>query len=380
MVLALQEDDRAPGVRMIPVARPNLGEEESKAVLDVLQSGMLAQGPRVKAFEEAFAAYVGRKHAVAVCNGTAALQVALLGHGIGRGDEVVVPPLTFFASAATVLQCGARVRFADIEEDTYNLDPEKARVAISKKTKMVMPVHLFGQTATMDPLNELAAEHDLIVLEDACQAHGAEYRGRRAGALGHTACFSFYPTKNMTTTEGGMIVTDDEDVARKCRMLRDQGQSAKYMHDLVGFNLRMTEVCAAIGLVQLRRLDGFVRRRRETAKVLTEGLRDVEGLVPPSERPDRLHSFYQYIVRATSEFPLSRDGLVKHLNEAGVGSRPSYPMPLYDQKAMAGQAHRRCRIAERIIPQLFELPVHPLVTNADREAIVAAVRATRKPL
>ena len=363
---------------MIPVARPNLGDEEKRAVLEVLDSGILAQGPRVKAFEEAFAAYVGRKHAVAVCNGTAALHVALLAHGIGKGQEVLVPPLTFFASAATVLLCGARVRFADVEEDTYNLDPGKAKRALTAKTMAIMPVHLFGQTATMDPIRELAAERDLVVIEDACQAHGATYQGRKAGALGHTACFSFYPTKNMTTTEGGMVVTDDDAVAERCRMLRDQGQSAKYVHDIVGFNLRMTEVCAAIGLVQLRRLDGFVQRRRETARYLTEHLQDVKGFVLPVERPDRTHSFYQYVVRATPKFPMPRDELVKFLTDRGVGSRPSYPMPLYEQKALAGVKHRRCRVAERVIPQMFELPVHPLVSDADRETIVAAVREAGK--
>src|SRR3990170_400238 len=205
-----------------------------------------------------------------------------------------------------------------------------------------MSVHLFGQTATMAPILELAAERDLLVIEDACQAHGAEYQGRKAGAFGESACFSFYPTKNMTTTEGGMVVTDDGALAERCRMLRDQGQSAKYVHDLVGFNLRMTEVCAAIGLVQLRKLDGFVRRRRETARALTEGLADVKGLVPPAERPDRVHAFYQYVVRPTPRVPVSRDGLVAFLNGRGVGSRPSYPLPLYAQKALAGLPHRRC--------------------------------------
>ncbi len=361
---------------MIPIAKPNFDEEERKAVLEVLDSGMLAQGPKVRAFEEAFARYVGRKHAIAVSNGTAALHLALLAHGIGKGHEVIVPPLTFFACAAAVLHCGARVRFADIERDTYTLDPGKLRRALTKKTRAIMPVHLFGQTASMDPIRELARENDLLVLEDACQAHGAEYKGRKAGALGDTACFSFYPTKNMTTTEGGMIVTDDDGVADRCRMLRDQGQSAKYMHDLVGFNYRMTDVCAAIGLVQLSKLDAFVRRRRETAHYFTDGLEEVRGLVPPAEPDDRVHAFYQYIVRV-ERFPMGRDDLVKFLNDRGVGSRPSYPMPMYAQRALAGTKHRRCPVAERVIPKLLELPVHPLVSDADREAVVNAVRAAR---
>jgi dTDP-4-amino-4,6-dideoxygalactose transaminase len=361
---------------VIPIAKPNFDDAERRAVLEVLDSGMLAQGPRVRAFEEAFAAYVGRKHGIAVCNGTAALHVALLAHGIGKGHEVIVPPLTFMASAATVLHTGARVRFSDIERTTYNLDPAKLARALTKKTMAIMPVHLYGQTATMDPIVEFAKENSLLVLEDACQAHGATYRGRKAGAIGDAACFSFYPTKNMTTTEGGMIVTDDDAVAEKCRMLRDQGQSAKYLHDLVGFNLRMTEVCAAIGLVQLGKLDGFVARRRETAHFLTERLAAVKGLVPPAEPDDRVHAFYQYIVRV-EKFPRSRDDLVAYMNEKGVGCRPSYPMPLYHQKALAGQKYRRCPVAEKVIPKILELPVHPLVSDADRDTIVRTLVAAK---
>jgi len=361
---------------LIPVARPNFDDRERKAVLEVLDSGMLAQGQRVKAFEDAFARYVGRKHGVAVCNGTAALHVALLAHGIGKGHEVLVPPLTFFASAATVLQTGARVRFTDIEATTYNMDPERLGRALTKRTKAIMPVHLFGQTASMDPIVDFAKENGLLVIEDACQAHGARYKGRMAGALGDTACFSFYPTKNMTTTEGGMIVTDDDAVADACRKLRDQGQSSKYMHDLVGFNFRMTDVAAAIGLVQLAKLEGFVARRRETARFLTERLAAVKGLVPPAEPEDRTHAFYQYIVRV-EKFPRSRDDLVKFLTDHGVGSRPSYPMPVYAQKALADHKHRRCAVAERVIPKLLELPVHPLVSDADRETIAQTVLAAR---
>lgn len=363
---------------MIPIARPNFDDEEKRAVLEVLDSGVLAQGPKVKAFEEAFATSVGRRHGIAVCNGTAALHVALLAHGIGKGHEVIVPPLTFFASAATVIHTGARVRFADVEADTYNLDPDRLKRAVTKKTKGVMPVHLFGQTATMAPIREFAAERDLLVLEDACQAHGAEYEGKKAGGLGQTACFSFYPTKNMTTSEGGMVVTDDDGVAERCRLLRSHGESAKYRHDLVGFNLRMTEVCAAIGLVQLRKLDGFVRRRRENAHHFTEGLKDLKGILTPAEREDRVHAFYQYVVRTTSAAPVTRDDLVKSLNERGVGSRPSYPMAVYQQKALEGQKHRRCAVAEKVIPRMLELPVHPLVSDGDREAIVAAVRDVLK--
>src|SRR5512136_490826 len=257
---------------MIPIAKPLLGAEELAAVKEVLESGRLVQGPKVEAFEKAFASYLGRKHAIAVATGTAALQVALLAHGIGRGQEVIVPPLTFFASASTVLQAGAKPVFADVDRSSYNLDPAQLPAAITRRTAAVMPVHLYGQTVDMAPVLEAAKDHDVLVIEDACQAHGAEYHGKKAGNLGDSACFSFYATKNMTTGEGGMVVTDRDDVAEKARLLRDHGQTSKYVHASLGYNLRMTEMAAAIGLVQLHKLECWVRKRRENAKALTKGL------------------------------------------------------------------------------------------------------------
>ena len=355
---------------MIPIARPLLGDEEFAAVREVLASGILAQGERIRAFEEAFAAYEGRKHGIAVANGTAALQLALMAHGIRRGHEVLIPPLSFFATASTVLLCGARPAFVDIDPSTYTMDPAKVAEAVSRKTTALVPVHLYGQTAEMDPILEVAREKDLTVIEDACQAHGAEYRGKKAGNLGDTACFSFYATKNMTTGEGGMIVTDDADVAQKARLLRDHGQASKYRHVVVGTNARMTEVAAAIGLVQLRKLDGWVARRRANASELTKRLQVIKGLVPPAEGPGRVHSFYQYVVRVESDFPMTRDEIVKALEATGVGARPSYPMALYRQDALRSLRLRgRCPVAESIIERLFELPVHPGLTAEDVDRI-----------
>ena len=308
---------------MIPIAKPLLGAEELAAIQEVLDSGRLVQGPKVEAFEKAFADYVGRKHAVAVANGTAALHVALLAHGIGKGAEVVIPPLTFFATASTALSVGARPVFADVDRASYNLDPGKLPAQITRRTAAVVPVHLYGQTADMDPILEAARDHDAIVIEDAAQAHGAEYKGKKAGRFGDSACFSFYATKNMTTGEGGMIVTDRDDVAEKARLLRDHGQAAKYEHVLLGFNLRMTEIAAAIGLVQLKKLDGWVRARRANAKALSKGLEGIEGLVPPAEGNWMVHAYYQYIVRAEPPFHRTRDELVAALVEDGIGSRPS---------------------------------------------------------
>ncbi|MGQ0796766.1 MAG: DegT/DnrJ/EryC1/StrS family aminotransferase [Methanobacteriota archaeon] len=365
---------------MIPIARPILGDEEVAAVRDVLASGMLAQGPKVKAFEAAFAAYVGRRHGVAVANGTAALHVALMAHGIKSGQDVLVPPLTFFATASTVLHVGARPVFVDVDRATYNMDPEKVKAVATRKAAAVMPVHLYGQTAEMDPIRETARELGVPVIEDAAQAHGAQYHGKKAGNLGDTACFSFYPTKNMTTGEGGMIVTDDDAVAEKARLLRDHGQAAKYEHAILGYNLRMTDVAAAIGLVQLTKLDGWVQKRRANAHAISKGIDGIEGLVPPAEGNWMVHAFYQYVVRADPGFPLARDEIVTTLKEEGVGCRPSYPMPLYKQKALRDLRVRgRCPVAESVVGRLFELPVHPGLTTADVERIVDTVDRLAKP-
>ena len=365
---------------MIPIARPLLGDEEADAVREVLASGALAQGARVRAFEEAFATYVGRRHGVAVCNGTAALHVALLAHGLHAGQEVLIPPLTFFASASTVLLCGARPGFVDVDPAHYTMDPAKLGAGMTRKTAAIMPVHLYGQTADMDPLLEAARARDVRVVEDACQAHGAAYRGRKAGALGDSACFSFYPTKNMTTGEGGILVTDDDEVAASARLLRDHGQTSKYEHAVVGFNLRMTEIAAAIGLVQLKKLDGWVARRRQNARFLTKALDGLEGLVPPSEGPGRTHSFYQYVVRAEPGFPLTRDEIVQTLADEGIGCRPSYPMPLYKQKALRDRkVFGRCPVAEQVVGRLFEIPVHPGLTSEDLDRIAEALDRLGRP-
>jgi len=365
---------------MIPIARPILGEEELAAVKEVLASGMLAQGPNVKAFEAAFARDLGRKHGIAVANGTAALHIALLAHTIGSGGEVIVPPLTFFATASTVLLCGAKPAFVDVDGSQYNLDPGKVATSINRKTSAIMPVHLYGQTTEMEPIVDSAKEHGIPVIEDAAQAHGAEYHGKKAGNLGDTACFSFYATKNMTTGEGGMIVTDNDEIADKARLLRDHGQASKYQHVLVGYNYRMTEIAAAIGLVQLQKLDGWVKQRRANAAALTKGLEGIEGLVPPSEGNWMVHSYYQYIVRREDSFPISRDEIVRLLTEDGIGSRPSYPMPLYQQKALRDLRIRgRCPVAEDVVPRLFELPVHPGVGPAEIERILAAVERIARP-
>ena len=365
---------------MIPTGRPTLGAEELNAIREVLESGMVVQGPKVAAFEKAFAQYLGVRNAVAVNSGTAALHIAFLAFGIKNGQEVVMPPLTFFATASTVLMCGARPVFADVEKDLYTLDPKDTRKAIGPKTEMIVPVHLYGQAADMDPLLELASEKGLRVVEDAAQAHGATYKGRKAGAMGDAACFSFYATKTMTTGEGGMVVTNDDEIAEKCRLLRDHGQAAKYEHVVLGYNYRMTEIAAAIGLVQLNKLDSFIVRRRHNAALLTQGLGAVDSVTPPIEGPDRLHTYYQYILRLETGYPKPRSELMGLLEKEGIASKPSYPMPLYQQKALKGKVKaRKCKVAEDVLPRLMELPVHPLVPRSGLETAIEVVKSASKP-
>lgn len=360
---------------MIPIAKPNIGKEEEEAVLEVLRSGMLAKGPKHKEFEENFAKYIGTEHAVSTSSGTTALHIALLAIGIGKDDEVIIPPVTFFATASTVLFCGAKPVFVDIDPDTFNMDMGKIEEAITPNTKAVMPVHMYGQPVDMDPLVEIAERHNLKVIEDACQSHGAEYNGKKVGRFGSASCFSFYPTKNMVVGEGGMIVTDSQDVKTECMLLRDHGEITHYEHVVLGHNFRMTEIGAAIGIEQLKKLPDFVQKRRENAGMLDEGLRDLEGIQTPVVIENATHVYYQYIIKVDEGFPLDRDQLVEYLKQKGIGARPSYPKPLSEQAILRtlGVA-ADCPVARVTLPKMMELPVHPLVSKDDITYIVDTVR------
>jgi len=359
-------------LKTIPIAAPQMGDEERSAVLAVLDSGQLAQGPVVEAFEEEFARWCGVRHAVAVSSGTAALHLLLLAHGIKEGDEVITPALTFVASANVALYVGARPVFADIELETYCIDPALVEAAITPRTRAIMPVDLYGHPAAIDDLRHIADRRGLIVIEDACQAHGAQIRGKKTGALGVDATFSFYPTKNMTTAEGGMVTTDDGGIADKVRVLRQHGARDRYKHDVLGFNYRMTDISAAIGRAQLAKLDRLNEVRRRNAAALSRGLTGLPGLVPPTERPGFHHVYHQFTVRVEND----RDGVQKRLRDLGIGTAVHYPIPvhrqpLYEELGYGAVSLPNSELAAR---QVLSLPVHPALHDSDVKRIIDSVR------
>jgi perosamine synthetase len=357
----------------IPIARPQIGEEEKRQVLEVLMSGALVAGRRVAAFEDAFAAYLGAPHALATSSGSAALHVALLALGIGPGDRVITTPLTFAASSNAILHAGARPVFVDVDPQTGNLDPNAVEAVLrADGARAILVVHLYGLPADLPAFRRLADRYDAVLIEDCAQAHGAAIGDRRVGTVGEAAVFSFYPTKNMTTGEGGMVVTADAGVAKRVRLLVDPRGDEEYANEVVGFNYRLTEIGGAIGLVQLAHLEGRNERRREHARRLSRGLGDLPWLRVPIEPPGYRHVYHQYTVRV----PRRRDALAKHLTAAGVGCRVYYPR-LVPQTA----AYRRLGFvgtypnAEALTREVLSLPVHPALSSEDLETIIATVRA-----
>jgi dTDP-4-amino-4,6-dideoxygalactose transaminase len=358
---------------MIPIAKPLLGQEEIDGVAEVIRSGIVAEGPRTKEFEDAFKEYVGAGHAIAVSSGTAALHVALLAKGIGKGDEVITTPFTFIATANSVLYTGAKPVFADIEPDTFNIDPEDIKRKITKRTKAIIPVDLYGHPAEMKAIMEIAEDKGLAVIEDACQAHGARYHGKAAGSF-DIGCFSFYPTKNMTTGEGGIITCNDPAVAEKARMIKSHGSKIRYYHDMIGFNLRMTDLGAAIGLAQLKKVEAFNQKRIENSALMSEKLKGVRGIVTPVVRQGCRHVFHQYTIRVTDGFPTDRDGLSKVLNATGIGNSVFYPVPIHMQKLYKELGYEESHpVAERAAREVMSLPVHPSITKEDIEIIANAI-------
>jgi len=360
----------------IPIAKPLIGDEEINAVVEVLKSGMLAHGKEVEAFEREFASYLGAKHGIAVANGTAALDVALKALGIKDGDEVITTPFTFIASASSILFQRARPVFADIDERTFNLDPNDVLERISDKTKAILVVHLYGQPADMKAFREIAEDHKLYLIEDCAQAHGAEYEGQKVGTFGDIAAFSFYPTKNIATGEGGMVITNDDKLAERARLIRSHGQKERYYHVSLGYNLRMTNIAGALGRTQLRKLEEFNRKRQENAEKLTEGISKIAGLTPPYAAPNVKHVYHQYTIRVEEDFPLSRDELATKLRENGVGTGIYYPLPLHHQPLFQSLGYEKdcCPNAIEASRRVLSLPVHPAVSEEDIAYIIQTLR------
>jgi len=359
---------------MIPLSKPLIGEKEKANVLSVLESGMLAQGPRVKELEQVFAKLCGVARAVAVNSGTAAIHGALYAAGIGPADEVITTPFTFVATANPVLMQGATVVFCDIKEDTLNIDPERVSERITSKTKAIIAVDLYGHPADYKELRSIADKHNLILIEDACQAANAEYYGRKAGSLADIAVFSFYATKNIMCGEGGMITTNNEKFAIRARSFRHHCRdSVNYDYVDLGYNYRMTDIAAAIALAQLERLGEFTEKRISNAKKFNEAFDSVGGIVTPLIMPNVKHVFHQYTIRVSAS---KRDDLKKYLLDNEVDCAVFYPKPLhlYPHFASFGYKQGDFPVAERASKEVLSLPVHPALSESDIQSVIKIVK------
>jgi perosamine synthetase len=365
---------------VIPISSVRLGAEAERLAVEVIRSGMIAQGPMVRRFEEEFAQLIGVRHAVAVNNGTTALVAALQVLDLEPGDEVVTSPFTFVASLNAILEAGATARFADINEDDFCVDPDAIEEALSPRTRVLMPVHLYGQAADMGRIAPLAERNGLKLVEDAAQAHGARIGDRAAGTFG-LGCFSFYGTKNLTTGEGGMITTEDDALADRLRVLRNQGMRERYRYEVAGHNYRLTDLAAALALPQLAEYGATVARRNVNAARLTAGLAGVPGLRTPRALPDRTHVWHQYTVLLTDEAVVDRDELAARLTERGIGSGVYYPRVVFDYDCY--REHPRVVAAEvpvarSVTERCLSLPVHQHLSDSDVDAVIATVREVMK--
>jgi perosamine synthetase len=361
---------------MISIAKPLIDQEEKAKVLEVLDSGELASGRYVTEFENDFAVYVESDHAIAASSGTTALHLAVEALGIGKGDKVFTTPFTFIATANAILYAGATPVFVDIDPVSFNLSPNALRKAVTEhpEAKAIMVVHLYGQAADMNEILEIAKENNLLVIEDCAQSHGAEYRGRKVGSIGDAGMFSFYPTKNMTTGEGGMLTTSNREVAERARLLVNHGQKVRYRHEVLGYNFRMTNIHAAIGIEQLKKLERFNSLRRENAAYLTTNIKN-ELIELPVELEGNKHVFHQYTVKLHTD----RDKFIDFLQKKEIGYGIHYPIPLMEQPLYKdlGLDGFDCPVASELAKCVVSLPVHPALTKEQLEYIVAAINEYR---
>jgi perosamine synthetase len=354
---------------MIPLAQPDIGEEEILLVNEVLRSGWLSMGPKVGKFEERFADYIGTKHAIAVNSGTSGLHLCVKSLGIKSGDEVITTPFSFVASSNSVLFEDGKPVFVDIDPDTLNMDVKKIEAAITENTKAIMPVHVFGQPCEMDAILDIAKEHDLAVIEDACEAIGAEYNGRKAGTFGNASVFAFYPNKQMTTGEGAMIVTDDDNIAKLCRSLRNQGRSEDkewLNHVRLGYNYRLDEMSCALGIGQLNRIEELLDKRAKVAEEYTRRLSGVESITTQYLNQNVKMSWFVYVVQVSKE--INRNKVMEYLKEHGVSCRP-YFTPIHLQpfyREMFGYKETDFPICEKVCDYTIALPFYG---NMDKETV-----------
>lgn len=366
---------------LLPVCSPALDGNEERYLLDALRGGWISSsGDYVRRFEEGFAAWCGRRFGVAATSGTAALHLALRAVGIGPGDEVVLPDFTMVACLFSVLYLGAKPVFVDVEPDTWTLDPALLEAAITSRTRAIMPVHIYGHPCEMKPILALADQRGLAVIEDAAEAHGAEYRGRRCGSFGTASAFSFFANKILTTGEGGMVLTDNPGVADRCRSYRNlcfpRTGARDYVHDDVGYNYRLTNLQAALGVAQLERADELVRRRIAVARLYADRLRGIPGLQLPVERPHVRNVYWMYgVVVDRGRFGMDRDALAAALHTAGIDSRPFFK-PLHSQPALARaglEARGAFPVTERLAAGGLYLPTGPAISSSDIDRVCETI-------
>ena len=351
----------------ISLSKMYVDDQIQKAVLTVLNSGRYINGQNLKSFEGEFADLCTTKYAVGVSSGTSAILLSLMALGISEGDEVIVPSHTFIATASPAKFLRATLVYADIDPETYTIAPAEVQGKITPRTKAIIPVHLYGHPCDMDPINELARANNIYVIEDACQAHSATYKGRRTGSLGDIACFSFFPSKNMTVLgDGGMITTNDSELARKVGMLRNHGREQKYVHDLLGLNCRLSEVPAAIGREQLKHLTEWTERRRAIAARYDALFRD-SAVIIPVEREWARHVYYMYVIRVKQ-----RDDLASYLKERGIETGIHYPVPVHRQPCLMSDVH--LPITEKYVDEILSLPMHPQLSDEEVNYVASEVR------
>jgi perosamine synthetase len=362
-----------------PVAEPEIGEEELKNVIEAVKSGWVSsKGKFIEEFESSFAKYIGVKYGVATSNGTAALHLALVALNVGEGDEVIIPDLTFAATINAVIYTGAKPVIVDINQDYWCIDPTKLERAITPNTKAIIPVHLYGHPCDMNAIMEIASRHNLIVIEDAAEAHGAEYKGKKVGSLGHISCFSFYGNKMITTGEGGMCLTNDKELAEKIRILRDHGMNPvkRYWHDVVGFNYRMTNLQAALGLAQLGKIERFIEKKRKIAKIYAEELSSIEGITPHPEMPWAKCIYWLYsILIDDKKTKTARDELAKKLEENGIETR-NFFYPLHEMPIYRKYANFTYPASSKISKQGLNLPSSVKLSEEDVKYIARKIRET----